>query len=221
MKTNQVLETRDRELCGRRVRQRTKDSFMSLNDILAVGKLYRLSNGLPDINFDKYLLTQNVKEFLDELENQIQTKPYLKGAKNRTGWVHPYFAIKILIHFNPRFEVSVYKWLFDYLIENRINSGDSYLRMCGALFKYSRDKTNFRKSMPIISNNIKNFFNVTNWNTCSNEILKERDRLQNDIADFCVMFKDAREGLVFACKVFASKKNLSLDETIKKICCKN
>lgn len=149
MQTNQVMETIDRKLCGIKVKQRTKDSFMNLKDVTNIVYKARIDSGLSakGFNFSNWLATDNVKEFLAELEKEIETKPYIKGTKSSDGWIHPFFAIKILTYFNPRFEIKVYQWLYDFLIDNRINSGDSYKRMCGVLFQYSKDKTHFANNI--------------------------------------------------------------------------
>lgn len=217
MKTNQVMESIDRELCGRIVRQRTKDGFMRLWDIEAIGKLYRLENGLPELSLKDYVNSQNVKEFLAELEKEIGSKPYIKSTKSNSGWIHPFFAIKMLTHFNPRFEVQVYKWLWDYLIQSRIDSGDSYVKMCGSLYAYTTQKAKFQQSIKALSKNIRNHFRVNNWNKATQEQLKLRDELQTNIADFAKTLQNAYQGLVFACDVYSSKYDIDREEFRHKI----
>lgn len=208
MKTNQVMETIERELCGRIIRQRTKDGFMRLWDIEAVGKLYRLQNDLPEINYRDWITSDNVKEFLLELENEIGTKPYIKSTKANSGWVHPFFAIKILTHFNPRFEVQIYKWLWDYLIANRIKSGDSYSVMCGVLYKYSSRKSQFKINMSNVANKIKEIIGCEDWNTATNKELENREYLHNLIIDFTRTFKDSSQGVSYAFKVYKNSERV-------------
>lgn len=217
MKTNQVMESIDRELCGRIVRQRTKDGFMRLWDIEAIGKLYRLENGLPELSLKDYVNSQNVKEFLAELEKEIGSNPYIKSTKSNSGWIHPFFAIKMLTHFNPRFEVQVYKWLWDYLIQSRIDSGDSYVKMCGSLYAYTTQKVKFQQSIKALSKNIRNHFGVIDWNKATQEQLKLRDELQTNIADFAKTLQNAYQGLVFACDVYSSKYDIDREEFRHKI----
>lgn len=217
MKTNQVMESIDRKLCGRIVRQRTKDGFMRLWDIEAIGKLYRLENGLPELSLKDYMNSQNVKEFLAELEKEVGTNPYIKSTKANSGWIHPFFAIKMLTHFNPRFEVQVYKWLWDYLIQNRIKSGDSYVKMCGSLYAYTTQKAKFQQSIKTLSKNIREHFGVDTWNNATQEQLKLRDELQTNIADFAKTLNNAYHGLVFACDVYASKYDMDREAFRKQI----
>ncbi|WP_299327287.1 KilA-N domain-containing protein [uncultured Helicobacter sp.] len=217
MKTNQVMESIDRKLCGRIVRQRTKDGFMRLWDIEAIGKLYRLENGLPELSLKDYMNSQNVKEFLAELEKEVGTNPYIKSTKANSGWIHPFFAIKMLTHFNPKFEVQVYKWLWDYLIQNRIKSGDSYVKMCGSLYAYTTQKAKFQQSIKTLSKNIREHFGVDTWNNATQEQLKLRDELQTNIADFAKTLNNAYHGLVFACDVYASKYDMDREAFRKQI----
>lgn len=207
MKTNQIMETRDRELCGLIVRQRTKDGFMNLNDIADIVYQARIQNGLgvKGFNFNAYISSEGVKEFLEALEIEIGTNPYIRGAKNRPGWIHPFFALKILTHFNPRFEVQVYKWLWDYLIENRIKSSDSYTIMSGVLYKYSKSKTEFPKNLRILADRIKRTIGVERWNEATQEQLQRRDELQTYISDFARTFKDSNQGVRMAMAVWDEK----------------
>lgn len=205
MKTNQIMESVDRELCGRIVRQRTRDGFMRLWDIEAVGKLYRLENGLPELSLKDYVNSQNVKEFLAELEKEIGTSPYIKSTKANSGWIHPFFAVKMLTHFNPKFEVQVYKWLWDYLIQNRVNSGDSYNTMCGVLYKYTSNKTKFHNDIKTLANMIKDKVRCDDWNTAIKEQLEKRNYLQTSIADLTQTLKEPRQAIKIAFQMYDKK----------------
>ena len=199
------MESVDRELCGRIVRQRTKDGFMRLWDIEAIGKLYRLENGLPELSLKDYMSSQNVKEFLAELEKEIGANPYIKSTKSNSGWIHPFFAIKMLTHFNPKFEVKVYKWLWDYLVENRVSSVDSYNNMCGALHKYTSNKSKFHGDIKVLANMIKNKVACDDWNNSTQEQLEKRDYLQTSIAELTQTLKEPRQAIKIAFQMFDNK----------------
>lgn len=207
MKTNQIMETRDRDLCGLIVRQRTKDGFMNLDDVTNIVYQARINSGFnaKGFNFSNWLTSDSTQEFLVELENEIGTNPYIRGAKNRSGWIHPFFAIKILTHFNPRFEVQVYKWLWDYLIQSRIKSSDSYTIMSGVLYKYSKSKTEFPKGIKMLADRIKRTIGAECWNEATQEQLQRRDELQTYIADFTRTFKDTKQGIRMAVAVWDEK----------------
>lgn len=207
MKTNQIMESVDRELCGFIIKQRTKDEYFNLNNIIfATEEIIRKeTQKMFRINFHDFLKQENIQKFLIALESETGMKPYIKGAKNRDAWIHPYFAIKILTHFNPRFEVKVYKWLWDYLIKNRNNSGDSYNIMCGSLYRYSSNKSEFPLNIKRVSSKIKELVGCNDWNTATEEQLRKRDELQKYIADLTNTLKDSKQGLKLGIDVYLEK----------------
>lgn len=203
MVTNQIMLTTDRELDGVKVRQRTKDNFFALDDILAVGKLFRLRHKLKDISFHHYMQTDNMQYFLEALKQEENCEPYIKGAKNRTGWIHPYLAYKILLHFNPKFEVKVYKWLHDMLIQYRKDSGDSFIRMSGAIANNIGNKSIVSKTISDTAFKIKTLLKVDDWNKATQQQLKYRDYLQALIADLVVTLQDVKAGTKLALDSFS------------------
>lgn len=212
MTTNQIMETRDRELNGVIIRQRTKDEFFNLNDIVfCVEESIRKYKRGARINFSDFIQQQNIKAFLKELENEIGCNPYIKGAKNRSGWIHPFFAIKILTHFNPKFEIQVYKWLWDYLIKNRISSGDSFNKMCGTLYKYADNKSKFPENIKKVAKMIQEIICCDDWNKASELQLKRRDELQTYITDLTQTLKNSSQGLSLGIKIY-QEKYLKLDK---------
>lgn len=217
MKTNQIIESIDRELCGMIVRQRTKDSFMNLDDVVNIVYKWRIENGVgaKGFNFSNWLTNENTKEFLAELENEINAKPYIKGAKGRSGWAHPFLVIKILTHYNPKFEVQVYKWLFDFLIQSRIRGGDSYKLMCGVLFNYTTDKTNFYKKIQNLANFIKDKLGVSDWNIASEAQLQNRDILQNYITDATRTLKSSKLGIKLGIEMYNARKDRNLTQEVE------
>lgn len=193
MKTNQVMQTIDRELSGVIVRQRTCDSFFALSDIAKV-----VARNAPDNTSvkraDSYFLLNSSKELLAEIEKATGTNPYIRGRGKNTSWVHPYLAIDILLWSNPKFKLEVYGWLWDYLIENRIRSGDSYSKMCGVLYSVSSDKTNFHKNIQNLAKIIKDTIGVGDWNQATSEQLELREYAHNMIADLAKTLHDSTKG---------------------------
>lgn len=204
------METTDRQLGNAIIRQRTKDSYYRLDDILAIGNLARIQNGLKPVNFSIYLNSTNTQDFLNELEQEIGMPPYFKGAKNRSGWVHPYFMIKILTWFNPKFEVQVYKWLFDYLIDNRIKGGNSYQIMSGVLFTYTSNKVNFHLSIRKLAKRIKELLGVEDWNKATKKQLEDRELIHNYITDLTRTLKDSKQGVKLGLEMY--KRRLETNE---------
>ena len=202
MKTNQIMESienRTMQVGDKQIiiRQRTKDSFFALNDIVLLCDhwLFVQKNTIRRFDIHQYLRLDSTKEFIKELENRIGGDPYIKGVKNKTGWVHPFLMLDILLWANPKFKVEVYSWLNDFLIQNRINSGDSYVRMCGVLYKYSTQKSQFNIAIRMIGKQIKDFIGVSEWNKASQEQLKRRDELQSFIADLAETLQNSKEAV--------------------------
>lgn len=208
MKTNQIMESIDRELAGHIVPQRTCDGFFSLGACLSVINLDRLNRNLGAIDMFDFIKNQNVKEFISELELKIGGPAYYKGHKTSRGWIHPFLALKLLTHYNPKFEIQVYEWLFDYLIKYRIDSGDSFNKMSGALFKYAKNKAKFPQGMIGLSKKIRLYIGLCEtltWNKATQEQLSRRDELQNLIADLAETLGDNERAINIAFDIFKRK----------------
>lgn len=205
MKTNQIMESVDRELCGRIIPQRTKDGYFALNNCIAIINAERLNQNKPLVSFWHFLQSENVSDFVAELEKETGQQSYYKATKSSSGWVHPFLALKFLTHYNPKLEIQIYKWLLDYLIDNRISSGDSFNKMSGVLFKHSVNKAKFPKNIQIVASEIKKMIGVDDWNRATENQLKRRDELQNLIADLTTSLGDCRQGITLAYKVYKDK----------------
>ena len=217
MKTNQVMESIDRELCGIIVRQRTKDNYFALKDVIAVGNKWRFENSLEPIKAERYFALESTKQFIEALKEIKDCEPYIRARGRGESWIHPHIMIDILLWVNPQFKIQVYDWLMDYLIQNRIDSGDSYVKMCGSLYAYTTQKAKFQQSIKTLSKNIREHFGVDTWNNATQEQLKLRDELQTNIADFAKTLNNAYHGLVFACDVYASKYDMDREAFRKQI----
>lgn len=213
MKTNQVMESIDRELCGIIVRQRTKDDYFALKDIVAVGNKWRIEQGIYDpIRPERYFALESTKEFMAALKDTKDCEPYIRARGRGESWIHPHIMIDILLWVNPHFKIQVYDWIVDLLMKTRRDSGDSNIKMRGSMFEYARRKDLFQRDIAVLSKNIRNHFGVTDWNKATQEQLKMRDELQTNIADFAKTLQNSYQGLVFACDVYSSKYNIDREE---------
>lgn len=218
MKTNQVMDSIDRELLGINIRQRTKDSFFSLKDVSLVLDRWCYENGKTRFSPADYFKTKQAKELLASVKEHKNCEPYIRArGRGADSWIHPYIMIDILLWVDPHFKIQVYDWLMDFLIQNRIDSGDSYVKMCGSLYTYTTQKIKFQKSVKMLDKNIRSYFGVSDWNKATQEQLKLRDELQTNIADFAKTLHNSYQGLVFACDVYASKYNIDKDYFRSKI----
>lgn len=206
MKTNQILTSR--ELMGVVVKQRTKDEFFDIADLLRAGNIWRIQNGLGLAQLANYESTKETKEFIEELRIKHGGEVWYKRKKGRVRndanedeagvWVHPLIMIDFALWLNPRLKVETYSWIMDFLVKYRRDSGDSYKRMCGALFQYSTDRVNFYKNIAKLAKIIKvecGLREDEEWNKASEEQLKKRDRIQDNIAGLCGVLKDTKNAI--------------------------
>lgn len=191
MKTNQIIES-----CENRalivggtsiiIRQRTKDSFFALNDIVRVVNMIRfveLKESEP-VRIERYFALDSTKSFIQKIKEKKQCEAYIRArGRGKESWVHPHLLLDILLWANPAFKIEIYDWLFDFLIKYRIDSGDSFNIMKGALHTHSKQKHLFSKAIKAVCKNIKNMIGVDDWNKASAEQLRRRDELQKMIAD--------------------------------------
>jgi len=190
-----VMKTIDRELCGVIIWQR-EDEFLALSHIVKIINNERAKNGLAYVNIVHFFQTQNVKDFITELDKEIGKPCYIRATKSSTGWIHPFLAIKILTHYNPKLEIQVYKWLWDYLIDNRHRTIKSNIAMRGALYTYAtqKDRISFSKNIKALQQRIKEIIGVEDWNKATNEQLVMRNESQMMIAEVAITTHNSQFG---------------------------
>lgn len=217
MKTNQIVES-----CENRtlivggtsvvIRQRTKDSFFALNDIVRVINMIRfieLQESEP-VRIERYFALDSTKTFIQKIKEKKQCDPYMRArGRGKESWVHPHIFLDILLWANPSFKIEIYDWLFDFLIKYRIDSGDSFNIMKGALHTHSRQKHLFGKAIKAVCKNIKNMIGVEDWNKASEEQLRRRDELQKMIADLAETTQNSKVAIELA---FANYRRKYLGE---------
>lgn len=171
-----------RELFGLTISQKSKSEFFSATDLVKAGTKWRRLHDLPDFNLSAWLKTKSTTEFINELENKYG-KAIIKGrGKGKHTWVHPLLFIDLALSINPKLKIEVYEWLFDHLIKFRNESGDSYKKMCGNLYVRHGDKKSFYKFVADVAVKIQRKCRVLDWNEATEEQLKLRDKIHNDIA---------------------------------------
>lgn len=187
MKTEVIMK---RKLFEYEISQKSKSEFFSATDLVKAGNKWRLENKFEVFNFNKWLQSKNVKEFLFELEKEYGTIKINSKGKNQHTWVHPFLFIKIALSINPKLEIKVYKWLYDYLIKYRNDSGDSYKKMTGSLYENSKSKTSFYKEIAFIAKKIKDTCNIDDWQRATEKQLKLRDKIHENISILSDVLKD-------------------------------
>lgn len=179
MKTEVVMQ---RELFGKQISQQSKTEFFSATDLATAGNYWRAANGLPLFKLQDWFKQKNVKEFMAEIEIKYGKAKVATRGRNAHTWVHPLLFIDMALFISPKLKIEVYTWLFDNLIKFRNESGDSYKKMCGALWVRSTNKRNFTDDIKKIANIIKNECNVKDWQKATEKQLKLRDKMHENIA---------------------------------------
>jgi hypothetical protein len=159
MKTNVTMKSTDREVFGITVRQETKNGFMSVTDLQQAYERARWIHGWNDrrindilqyepIQLKVYhllneqdLIKTGVPAFI-ELVNSQGVINVLKGLKvwkttgrgtNRNVVCDPYIWTLLAMELNPMLYAKVIIWLTDSLIFDRMDAGDKFKPMNGAI----------------------------------------------------------------------------------------
>ena len=179
MKTSVIMS---RELFGMSVAQNSKTEFFSSTDLVKAGNKWRVINGHSLFNEKAWFKNKGTEEFMAELEGKFgKVKIPARGRGNHT-WIHPLLFIDMALAISPTLKIEVYEWMFDNLIKYRNEGGDSYKKMCGALFVRSTVKANFPIYISDVAKKIKLACGVENWNQATEQQLTTRKKLHNDIA---------------------------------------
>lgn len=135
MVTNQIMK---REFYDGFISQRTKDGFFNATEFLSA---FNKMTGKKKV-FAEFWSNKNVADFIEVLQNDTSSnggnslvlKPYetYKGKYGAT-WMHPYLFVKFAMWLSPELEYKVIKWVYDNLIDFRIQAGDHYKEMCKAI----------------------------------------------------------------------------------------
>ena len=195
MKTEVLMK---RELFGCQVLQQSKTGFFSATDIVAAGNKWRVENNLPFFNLQEWLRNKSTQEFIKELEEKFgEVKKATKG-RNAATWVHPLLFIDMALAISPKLKLEVYGWLFDELIKNRNNSGDSYKEMCGYLFAHSDNKRDFSANIKRLAFLVKQKCNVEDWQSATEQQLAKRDKIHRDIGRLANVLNSNSEAIRLA-----------------------
>lgn len=196
MKTNQVLTSR--ELFGEIVEQRTQDSFFNLTNLVKAGNIWRYSQKMIPFNFSAYLKSKQTTEFIRILEEKYGKVIVKSKSRNEKTWGHPLLFIDLALAISPALKVEVYEWIMDLLVKYRCESADSYIVLCGVLYKHATDKANFNKNMPKLANAIKAECGLDikkDWNSATEAQLQKRERIHSNIIGLCGVLKDVNQAI--------------------------
>lgn len=179
MKTEVIMK---RLLFNCEISQKSKSEFLSATDLVKAGNKWRISNGIIPFDLSEWFRQKGTKEFIIELENKFgKVKISGRGRGNHT-WVHPLLFIDIALAISPKLKIETYEWLYDNLLKNRNNSGDSFKKMTGTLWVNCTNKSEFSDLIKDICYQIRLECNVDDWQKANEIQLKLRDKIHNNIS---------------------------------------
>ena len=186
-----------RELFGHQISQKSKSEFFSATDLQKAGNEWRKLHGLSEFNLSQFLKAKSTIEFINELEAKFNTKVVISGrGRNANTWVHPLLFIDIALSISPKLKIEVYDWLYDTLIKNRNNSGDSYKEMSSALWQRHTNHREFHAFITKVADYIRNKVGVKDWNEATQEQLELRDKIHVAIKLYCNVLTDPSKAVL-------------------------
>jgi hypothetical protein len=195
MKTEVLMK---RQIFDGEIKQKSQSGFFSATDLVKHGNRWRLLNGLSLFNITAWINNKATQEFVTALETHFG-KVYIP-ARGRGGdtWVHPYLFIDLALAISPKLKIEVYKWLYDELLKYRNFSGDSYKKMCGALFVATKSPSTFTRDIMKLADLIRIECGVKDWQTASEDQLRLRDRIHENIALLSEVMPNTKEAIRLA-----------------------
>ena len=210
MKTNQVMK---RQFMDSEILQRTKDGFFFATSLLDVYNL----NSQSQKRFKDFWENKGTKDFIQELENEIvlnrENVAHLKTHETTRGrygggtWMHPYLFMKFAMWLSPKFELQVIKWVYDNLIDVRIEAGSHYKEMTKALMEYHERNPNETKS-PLMYQEEANMINLLTYRTRQKDKRNELSESELKLMNF---LQKVNIGLINQDKPFHERRKYLFD----------
>ena len=211
MLTNVTMKSEnDRELFGVVIRQNTKDSMLSLTDLQEAYTRARIQNGWSNkahitdiinqkenaeriyyVLFEQHFINTDFSDFMEMVQKDGMVKVLKQfgvykttgRGENKQSVCNPYIWVLVAMELNPMLYAKVVTWLTDKLILNRIEAGNFYKSLSGALYKIPNPNySEFAKSL-----NVKVFGKHETGirNKGSQKQLSELARVEDNIA-YCI-----------------------------------
>jgi hypothetical protein len=184
-----------RELFGGVISQKSKSEYFSATDLVKAGNKWRISKDMQPFDMNDWFNLKSTKEFISELEKEYGIVKISAKGRGQHTWIHPFLFMDMALSISPELKIKAYQWLYDCLLKYRNDSGDSYKKMCGALYITETNKSLYTQNICKVANRIKFECNVKDWQTATEEQLKLRDKIQDNISLLSDIIKD-RENLI-------------------------
>ena len=174
------------------IKQRNTDEYFCATDLVNAGNKFRLSNGQPMFNFTAWLNSKPTQEFIKCVSDDVGCEVVIKESKAKKSqtWVHPFIFIDLALAISPQLKLKVYRWVYDDLIKYRNHSGDSYKKMCGALYITQSNKSKYEDEIKKVAIRIKNEVGIDNWQNASEKQLRLRDKIHDNISLLSDIIRD-------------------------------
>lgn len=211
MKTNvTMVSEKDRELFGIVIRQDTKDSMLSLTDLQEAYTRARIQNNWTNkghitdiinqkenaeriyyVLFEQKIINSEFSDFMESVENKGMVKVLKElgvyrttgRGENKQSVCNPYIWVLAAMELNPMLYAKVVTWLTDKLILNRIEAGNFYKSLSGALYKISQP--NYPEIAKALNNKVFGKHETGIRNKGSQKQLSELARIEDNIA-YCI-----------------------------------
>lgn len=206
MKTNVVLNSKDRSLFGVTIRQDTKNGFLSVSDLQEAYTRARIERGWSDKRISDILSNSSSAEriyyilekqgvikagfpvFMEEVRSKSlvsvmkQYGVYKTTGSRGTKQVScdPYIWVLLALELNPEIYATVVMWLTDNLIINRIEAGDKYNALCRSAAKFP--DVDYRAIAKGLNYIVFNIHETMIRNSASQDELKELDLTQHSLS---------------------------------------
>lgn len=179
-----------RNLFGGVISQKSKSEFFSATDLVRAGNKWRVERGLQPFNMNDWFNLKGTKDFISVLEKEYGTVKISAKGRGQHTWIHPFLFMDMALAISPELKVKAYQWLYDCLLKYRNDSGDSYKKMCGALYLSETNKTKYTQNIREVAKRIKLECGVKDWQTATEKQLKLRDKIQDNISLLSDIVKD-------------------------------
>lgn len=184
------------KIFGGFISQKSKSEYFSLTDLVREGNKYREKEKIPPFNLSAFLSNKETVLFIDSLKKNFNKDPLIKGrGRGVHTWAHPLLFIDVCLAISPNLKIEVYQWLYDNLLKYRNDSGDSYKKMCGALYDNCSNKSLFHKGVSKTATMIQKYCGVSDWNIATEEQLKLRDKIHENITLLCDVLRDNNKAI--------------------------
>ncbi len=182
MKTQVIMK---RELFGEPISQQSETGLLSANDMVRAGNRWRAANSQPLFDMSQWFKVGSTKEFVEKLRSEFEHVHEATRGRNGQTWVHPFLFIDMALAMDPALKVEVYSWMFDNLLENRDDSGDSYKLACASIDQLVKDKRKVQEAILRMACQVRQACGVVSfeaWQLATQDQLKHRDMLYNAIS---------------------------------------